>query len=87
MLVANPERLLVKPVEQESRTVSAGGLHLPTAEAPQPMVEIVDVGVNVNGFEVGDHCLVSTYGGVIFKWEDEQYYILTPGEILCIVRR
>jgi len=87
MLVPNPDRLLVVPVDREEQTVSPGGILLGNPQKPHPTVEVVAVGDNINGFTKGDECIVATYGGVGFKWEGVEYFILSPSEVLAIVRK
>jgi len=87
------DRLIVKRIEEETRT--AGGLIIPdTAKEKPQMGEVVAAG---NGkktddgkvlpldVKVGDKVLISKYGGTEVKIEDQKYTLVREDDILGVI--
>ncbi|MEA3407616.1 MAG: co-chaperone GroES [Chloroflexota bacterium] len=83
------ERVLVKLVEEESRTPS--GIILPDTAKEKPQQGIV-VAVGESEYdegpavEVGDKVLFAKYGGTEIEIEDEAHLILDMADILARIK-
>jgi chaperonin GroES len=79
------KRALVKPVEQEEKTVS--GIVLPQTAKEQPQTaKVVAVGEMENGtVSKGDVVLYAQYSGTEIKLDDENYLLLASDDILGIM--
>ena len=86
------DRVVIKPVEAEEKTV--GGIVLPgTAKEKQQIAEVVEVGPGgiVDGEKVemqvkpGDRVIYSKYAGTEVKLGTEELVIVREGDILAIV--
>ena len=86
------DRVVIKPVEAEEKTV--GGIVLPgTAKEKQQIAEVVEVGPGgiVDGEKVemqvkpGDRVIYSKYAGTDVKLGTEELVIVREGDILAIV--
>lgn len=86
------DRVVIKPVEAEEKTV--GGIVLPgTAKEKQQIAEVVEVGPGgiVDGEKVemqvkpGDRVIYSKYAGTEVKLGAEELVIIREGDILAIV--
>jgi len=87
------DRVLVEPVEEKE--VKKGGIIIPDSAKEKPTEGIVralgtgktdDQGKKIP-FEVkvGDHVLVSKYGGTEVKLNDKDYKILNSDDILAVL--
>ena len=86
------DRVVVKPIEQETKTKS--GLYIPdTAKEKSHQGEVIAVGPGkmVDGeiiamnVKVGDTVLYKEYGGDDFKLDDEEVVILKEDDILGVI--
>lgn len=86
------DRVVIKPVEAEEKTV--GGIVLPgTAKEKQQIAEVMEVGPGgvVDGEKVemqvkkGDRVIYSKYAGTEIKIGNEELVIVREGDILAIV--
>lgn len=86
------DRVVIKPVEAEEKTV--GGIVLPgTAKEKQQIAEVIEVGPGgvVDGEKVemqvkkGDRVIYSKYAGTEIKMGNEELVIVREGDILAIV--
>ena len=90
------ERVIVKPDKDEEKKV--GSIIIPdTASKERPqMGEVIAVGDDVPKKEggkvlseilkVGDRVVFSKYGGTEIKLDDEEYLIISRGDILAVVK-
>ena len=84
------ERIVVKMIEVEEKTVS--GIVLPSSAKEKPQVaEVVavsdslkDSDKNIN-VKVGDKVIYSKYSGTDVKLENEEYIIVKVEDVLAIV--
>jgi chaperonin GroES len=76
-------RVLIRPLEQESKTSS--GLYLPETAREKPQTgEIVAIGDDENiKLKVKDKVLFARYGGTEFKFENVDYLLLESNDILA----
>jgi chaperonin GroES len=89
------DRIVVKAVNQESRT--KGGIVLPETAKEKPQEgEVAAVGTGKileNGqklpleVKVGDRVIYSKYAGTEVKIEGEEYLILSERDVLAIVEK
>jgi chaperonin GroES len=90
------DRIVVKPSEEETTTVS--GIVIPDTAKEKPQEgKVVAVGpgrFNEDGDEripldikVGDSVIYSKYGGTEVKVEGEDYLILSARDVLAIVKK
>jgi len=79
------KRIVVKPVEQEQKT--KGGIYLPdTASKEKPQQgEVIAVGPDFKGVEVGDKVLFARYGGTEVKMDEEEYLVLGKDDVLAVL--
>jgi chaperonin GroES len=79
------ERVVVKPSESETKTVS--GIYIPdSAKEKQNHGEIVAVGkIEDEELKVGDKVLYSKYGGTEVEFDGEKYLILEKNEVLAVI--
>jgi len=85
------ERVLVKPVEEDSRTAS--GIILPETAKEKPQQGIV-IAVGEIGYDdeeepavkVGDKVMFAKYGGTDIEIEGEKYLILDLTDILARIK-
>ena len=81
------ERVLLKPVEVETKT--KGGIVLPdTVSKEQPTLgEVIAIGESdkIKGLVVGSKVVYSKYAGTEIKNEGEKYIILEYKEVLAVV--
>jgi chaperonin GroES len=88
------DRIVVKPGEEEEKTVS--GIVIPDTAKEKPQEGSV-VAVGPGRFEegqrvpldaaVGDTVIYSKYGGTEFKVEGEEYLILSARDVLAIIAK
>lgn len=85
-------RILVKKTEEKEQ-VKCGIIIPDSAREISQQAEVIAVGSGSRNKEgklielevkVGDHVLVSKYGGTEFKVEDETYFIFKEDDILAI---
>lgn len=86
------DRIVVKPVEREE--VTKGGIYLPDTVKERPQEgKVVAVGpgrMSDDGkriamdVKVGDTVIFAKYGGVEYKFEDEEMVILREADVLAI---
>jgi chaperonin GroES len=87
------DRILVEPVEEKE--VKKGGIIIPDTAKEKPMESVVralgtgktdDNGKKIP-FEVkvGDHVLVSKYGGTEIKLDGKEYKILNSDDVLAVI--
>lgn len=88
------DRVVVKPIEQETKTKS--GLYIPdTAKEKSHQGEVIAVGpgkmddgeIIAMNVKVGDTVLYKEYGGDDFKLDDEEVVILKEEDILGIITK
>lgn len=89
------ERVIVKPDKEEEKRV--GSIIIPdTASKERPqMGEVIAVGDDVPGekggkvlseiIKAGDRVVFSKYGGTEIKFDEEEYLIISRGDILAVV--
>lgn len=87
------DRVLVKSIEADEQI--KGGIVIPDSAKEKPQeAEIVALGtgkIDDKGkkvpfdVKVGDVVLTSKYGGTEVKYNDEEYKILSAGDILAVV--
>jgi chaperonin GroES len=82
------DRVLVKPVPAEERTVS--GIIIPDSAKEKPLKgEVIAVGNGTKDEEmvvaVGNTVLYGKYAGTELEWESEKYLIMKQSDILAIV--
>jgi len=76
-------RVVIKPLEQETRTAS--GLYIPESAKEKPQTgEVIAIGededIKVN---VGDKILYAKYSGTEFKLDGQDYLLMDYGDILA----
>jgi chaperonin GroES len=76
-------RVLIRPLEQESKTSS--GLYLPDTAKEKPQTgEVVAIGDDESiKLKVKDKVLFAKYSGTEFKFEDVDYLLLESNDILA----
>lgn len=83
------DKIVIKPIEAE--TVSAGGIILPNNSQEKPQIaeviavgkgEMVDGKQTIMQVAVGDKVLYPKYAGSEFKFENEEYVILSQSDVL-----
>ena len=82
------DRVLVKPVPAEERTVS--GIIIPDSAKEKPLKgEVIAVGNGTKDEEmvvaVGNTVLYGKYAGTELEWEGEKYLIMKQSDILAII--
>ncbi|MGF1503553.1 MAG: co-chaperone GroES [Chloroflexi bacterium] len=81
-------RVLVRPIEQESRTSS--GLYIPESAKEKPQKgEIMALGTAdelVYGLAAGDLVLFEKYAGTQFQLDGTTYLLLDEGDVLARLR-
>ncbi|MDD4992322.1 MAG: co-chaperone GroES [Paludibacter sp.] len=82
------DRVLVKPVPAEERTVS--GIIIPDSAKEKPLKgEVIAIGNGTKDEEmvvaVGNTVLYGKYAGTELEWEGEKYLIMKQSDILAIV--
>jgi chaperonin GroES len=82
------DRVLVKPVPAEERTVS--GIIIPDSAKEKPLKgEVIAVGNGTKDEEmvvaVGNTVLYGKYAGTELEWEGVKYLIMKQSDILAIV--
>jgi len=76
-------RVLIRPLEQESKTSS--GLYLPETAKEKPQTgEVVAVGDDESvKLKVKDKVLFAKYSGTEFKFENVDYLLLEANDVLA----
>lgn len=85
------DRVLVKPIDVEEEV--KGGIIIPdTAKEKPTTAEVLALGNGKKDGEtyefsvkVGDHVIISKYGGTQVKYQDVEYTILREDDILGII--
>jgi len=79
------ERIVVKPIEEESKT--KGGIYVPdTASKEKPQQgEVIAVGPDFKGVKKGDKVLFAKYGGTEIKLDEEEYLVLGVDDVLAVL--
>lgn len=81
------DRLLIKPIEPESKT--SGGIIIPDTAKEKPIMgEIVAVGTDEELqklFKVGDKIIFAKYGGEEISIDGQDYRIIQRSDVLAIV--
>jgi chaperonin GroES len=82
------DRVLIKPVEAEQKTIS--GIIIPDSAKEKPLQgEVLAVGSGTKDEEmvvaVGNKVLFGKYAGTELEWEGEKYLIMRQSDILAIV--
>jgi len=79
------ERVVVEPMKQEQKT--KGGIYLPdTASKEKPQKgEVIAVGPDFKGVEVGDKSLFAKYGGTEVKMDEKEYIVLGEDDVLAVI--
>jgi chaperonin GroES len=89
------ERVVIKPLEEQEKKV--GSIIIPDTAKERPQIgEIVALGDDVPKKEggkvlseilkVGDKVVYSKYGGTEIKLDDQEYLIISRGDILAVVQ-
>jgi len=83
------DRLLIKPLEPESKT--SGGIIIPDTAKEKPIMgEVVAVGTDEdlqNLIKVGDKVIFAKYGGEEITIDGKEYRIIQRSDVLAIVER
>ena len=90
------ERVIVRPLEEGEKVI--GGIIIPdTAKERPQMGEVVALGDDVPKKEggkklseivkAGDKVVYAKYGGTELKWENNDYLIVSRGDILAVVTK
>lgn len=76
-------RVVIKPLEQETKTSS--GLYIPETAKEKPQTgQIVAVGDDEEiKLNVGDRILFARYSGTEFKLENEEYLLMEYNDVLA----
>jgi chaperonin GroES len=82
------DRVLVKPVPAEEKTIS--GIIIPDSAKEKPLKgEVLAVGKGTKDEEmvvaVGDTVLYGKYAGTELEWEGEKYLIMRQSDILAVL--
>jgi chaperonin GroES len=81
------DRLLIKPLEPESKT--SGGIIIPDTAKEKPIMgEVVAVGSDEdlqNLIKVGDKVIFAKYGGEEITIDGKEYRIIQRSDVLAIV--
>jgi len=81
------DRVLVEPMEQESKTAS--GIIIPDSAKEKPIIgTVVAVGTYEDlkeKIKVGDKVLYAKYGGEEISFEGKDYKIIQRSDILAVV--
>ena len=82
------DRVLVKPVPAEERTVS--GIIIPDSAKEKPLKgEVLAIGSGTKDEKmvvaVGNTVLYGKYAGTELEWEGEKYLIMRQSDILAII--
>lgn len=79
------ERIVVKPLESESKTNS--GIYLPeSSQEKQNKGEVVAIGkIEDDEIKIGDTVLYPKYGGTEVEYENEKYLIIEKNDLLAII--
>lgn len=79
-------RVLIRPLEQESKTSS--GLYLPETTKEKPQTgEVVAIGDDESiKLKVKDKVLFAKYGGTEFKYDNVNYLMLEANDMLARLR-
>ena len=82
------DRVLVKPVQVEQKTIS--GIIIPDSAKEKPLKgEVMAVGNGTKDEEmvvaVGNTVLYGKYAGQELEWEGEKYLIMKQSDILAII--
>ncbi len=81
------DRLLIKPIEPESKT--SGGIIIPDTAKEKPIMgEVVAVGTDEELqklFKVGDKIIFAKYGGEEITIDGQDYRIIQRSDVLAIV--
>ena len=89
------ERVLIKPLEEEEKKV--GSIIIPDTAKERPQIgKVMALGDDVPKKEggkvlsevlkVGDKVVYSKYGGTEIKYENEEYLIVSRGDILAVIK-
>ncbi len=81
------DRLLIKPIEPESKTPS--GIIIPDTAKEKPIVgEVVAVGTDEdlqNLVKVGDRVIFAKYGGEEVTLDGQEYRLVQRSDVLAII--
>lgn len=79
-------RVLVRPLEQESKTSS--GLYLPETAKEKPQTgEVIAVGDDEDmKLKVGDKVLFAKYSGTEFKMDGVEYLLFDVNDVLARIK-
>tara|TARA_B100000963_G_scaffold176268_4_gene153353 strand:+ start:18478 stop:18777 length:300 start_codon:yes stop_codon:yes gene_type:complete len=82
------ERILIKPIEKETKTKS--GILLPGKSVKRPNIGTVIAcgeGTPHNPMKVklGDIVLCNRYSGIDIKYKDETHYVIMSNEVIAIL--
>ena len=78
------DRIVVKPGEEEEKTVS--GIVIPDTAKEKPQEGSV-VAVGPGRVEAGDSVIYSKYGGTEVKVAGEEYLILSARDVLAVIAK
>lgn len=83
------DRLLIKPLEPESKT--AGGIIIPDTAKEKPIIgDVVAIGTDVDlqsVIQVGDRVIFAKYGGEEITIDGQEYRIVQRSDILAIIEQ
>lgn len=82
------ESIIVRLIQRETESVSAGGVIVPMSvsesDNPPTLGEIIAVGPDIDlGVEAGDAVVLSGFGGVQFDHDKKKYRIIRKVDILA----
>jgi chaperonin GroES len=82
------DRVIIKPVEAEQKTVS--GIIIPDSAKEKPLQgEVLAIGNGTKDEEmvvaVGNKVLFGKYAGTELEWEGEKYLIMRQSDILAVL--
>jgi len=81
------DRVLIKPLKEETRTV--GGIVLPETSKEKPIkAEVIALGkLEEETLSIGDQVIFSKYSGTELKMDNEEYILIDAKDILAIIER
>ena len=81
------DRVLIKPLKDETRTV--GGIVLSDTSKEKPIkAEVIALGkLEEETLSIGDQVIFSKYSGTELKMDNEEYILIDAKDILAIIVR
>lgn len=78
-------RVVIKIQKSEGAVTKIGNIEIPDNANEYETAEIVSVGPNVQGIEVGEKAYVYTGSGKKFRYNGEEYRTISLSEIIVIL--